>query len=162
MFCRFFILRPVLSIVISIIIVIAGGVAIWVAPISQYPDITPPSIKITATFPGANSETLANSVAAPLEDQISGVSNMIYMASSSANASNSVTITIYFDIGTDLNSVLSDVLNRINSAMPQMPLQVQQQGVIVRKSSPDLFLLINLYTDNGYPDKIFLSNYAYR
>ncbi|MCE2705560.1 MAG: efflux RND transporter permease subunit [Proteobacteria bacterium] len=161
MFCRFFILRPVLSIVISIIIVIAGSVAIWTAPISQYPDITPPSIKITATFPGANSETLASAVAAPLEDQISGVSNMIYMQSSSANASNSVTITVYFDIGTDLTGVLSDLLNRVNTAMPQMPLPVQQQGVIVRKASPDLFLLINLYTD-GYPDKIFLSNYAYR
>ncbi|MFN8770131.1 MAG: efflux RND transporter permease subunit [Neisseriaceae bacterium] len=162
MFCRFFILRPVLSIVISIIIVISGIVAIWASPISQYPDITPPSIKITATFPGANSETLASSVAAPLEDQISGVSNMIYMVSSSANASNSVTITVYFDIGTDLNGVLSDLLNRINTAMPQMPEQVRQQGVIVRKSSPDLFLVIDMYTDNGYPDKIFLSNYAYR
>lgn len=162
MFCRFFILRPVLSIVISIIIVISGIVAIWASPVSQYPDITPPSIKITATFPGANSETLASAVAAPLEDQISGVSNMIYMVSSSANASNSVTITVYFDIGTDLNGVLSDLLNRINSAMPQMPVQVQQQGVIVRKSSPDLFLVIDMYTDNGYPDKIFLSNYAYR
>ncbi len=161
MFCRFFILRPVLSIVISIIIVIAGAVAIWAAPISQYPDITPPRIVVNATFPGANSETLASSVAAPLEDQISGVSNMLYMVSSSANASNSVSITIYFDIGTDLNSVMSDVLNRINSALPQMPLSVQQQGVTVRKASPDMFLLINMYTD-GYPDKIFLSNYAYR
>ncbi len=162
MFCRFFILRPVLSIVISIIIVLAGLVAIWASPVSQYPDITPPSIKVTATFPGANSETLANSVAAPLEDQISGIANMIYMISASANASNSVTITVYFNIGTDLNGALSDLLNRINSAMPQMPSQVQQQGVIVRKSSPDLFLLVNMYADNGYPDKIFLSNYAYR
>ncbi len=161
MFCKFFILRPVLSIVISIIIVLAGLTAIFASPVSQYPDITPPSIKITAIFPGANSETLASAVAAPLEDQISGVSNMIYMQSSSANASNSVTITVYFQIGTDLNNVLSDLLNRVNSAMPQMPVAVQQQGVIVRKVSPDLFLLVNLYTD-GYPDKIFLSNYAYR
>lgn len=161
MFCRFFILRPVLSIVISIIIVIAGGVAIWAAPVSQYPDITPPSITVTATFPGANSEAIANTVAAPLEDQISGVAHMIYMQSSSANASNSVTITVYFDIGTDINSVLSDVLNRINTAMPQLPTQVQQQGVVVRKSSPDLFLIVSFYTD-GYPDLIFLSNYVYR
>ena len=161
MFCRFFILRPVLSIVISIIIVIAGAIAIWASPVSQYPDITPPSIKITATFPGANSETLANTVAAPLEDQISGVANMIYMQSSSANASNSVTLTVYFDIGTNLNSMLSDVLNRINTAMPQLPQQVQQQGIVVRKASPDLFLVVNFYTD-GYPDMIFLSNYVYR
>lgn len=161
MFCRFFILRPVLSIVISIIMVIAGGVAIWAAPVSQYPDITPPSIKITATFPGANSETIAASVAAPLEDQISGVANMIYMQSSSANASNSVTITIYFNIGTDLNEIQSDVLNRINTAMPMMPVQVQQQGVTVRKASPDMFLVINTYTD-GYPDIIYLSNYIWR
>ncbi|MFN7095682.1 MAG: efflux RND transporter permease subunit, partial [Burkholderiales bacterium] len=161
MFCRFFILRPVLSIVISLVILLAGGVAIWASPVAQYPDITPPSIKITATFPGANSETLANTVAAPLEDQLSGVANMIYMQSSSANASSSVTVTIYFQIGTDLNAMLSDVLNRINTAMPQMPVSVQQQGVIVRKSSPDLFLLVNMYTD-GYPELLYLSNYTYR
>jgi len=162
MFCRFFILRPVLSMVISIIIVLVGVVAILVSPVAQYPDITPPSIKVTATFPGANAETLANTVAAPLEDQMSGVSNMIYMQSSSANASNSVTLTIYFQIGTDLNAMLSDVLNRINTAMPQMPAQVQQQGVVVRKSSPDLFLIIGLYANNGYPDLLYLSNYVYR
>lgn len=161
MFCRFFILRPVLSIVISIIMVIAGATAIWAAPVAQYPDITPPRIIINATFPGANSQTLANTVAAPMEDQLSGVANMIYMQSSSANASNSVSIVIYFDIGTDLNAMLSDVLNRINTAMPQMPLEVQQQGVTVRKASPDLFLIINFYTD-GYPDHLYLSNYVYR
>jgi hydrophobe/amphiphile efflux-1 (HAE1) family protein len=161
MFCKFFILRPVLSIVISIIIVIAGLVAILASPISQYPDITPPSIRVTAVFPGANSETIASTVASPLEDQISGITNMIYMTSSSANASNSVTITVYFEIGTDLNSALSDLLNRVNSAMPRMPIPVQQQGITVRKASPDLFLLVNFYTD-GYPDKIFLSNYVYR
>lgn len=161
MFCRFFILRPVLSIVISLIMVIAGGLAIWAAPVSQYPDITPPSIKISATFPGATSETLAAAVAAPLEDQISGVADMIYMQSSSANASNQVSITVYFNIGTNINEIQSDLLNRINTAMPMMPLQVQQQGVTVRKSSPDLFLVVNFYTD-GYPDIIYLSNYVYR
>lgn len=161
MFCRFFILRPVLSITISLILLIAGSLAIWAAPVSQYPDITPPSIKISATFPGATSETLAAAVAAPLEDQISGVANMIYMQSSSANASNQVSITIYFNIGTNLNEIQSDVLNRINTAMPMMPLQVQQQGVTVRKASPDLFLVVNFYTD-GYPGIIYLSNYVYR
>ncbi|MCC2625386.1 MAG: hydrophobe/amphiphile efflux family transporter [Burkholderiales bacterium] len=161
MFCRFFILRPVLSIVISLIMVIAGGLAIWASPVSQYPDITPPSIRISATFPGATSATLAAAVAAPLEDQISGVANMIYMTSSSANASNQVSISIYFNIGTNLNEIQSDVLNRINTAMPMMPLQVQQQGVTVRKASPDLFLVVNFYTE-GYPDIIYLSNYVYR
>jgi len=141
--------------------VIAGGLAIWAAPVSQYPDITPPSIKISATFPGATSETLAAAVAAPLEDQISGVADMIYMQSSSANASNQVSITVYFNIGTNINEIQSDLLNRINTAMPMMPLQVQQQGVTVRKSSPDLFLVVNFYTD-GYPDIIYLSNYVYR
>lgn len=162
MFCKFFILRPVLSIVLSLVILLAGGIAIFVSPVSQYPDVTPPSIKITATFPGANSETLANTVAAPMEDQISGVSNMIYMVSSSANFSNTVTITLYFEIGTNLDSTLGDVLNRINTALRQMPLSVQQQGVVVRKSSPDLFLIADMYTDNDYPDDIYLSNYAYR
>ena len=144
MFCKFFILRPVLSIVFSLVILLAGGIAIFASPVAQYPDVTPPSIKITATFPGATAETLANTVAAPMEDQISGVSNMIYMVSSSANFSNSVTITLYFEIGTDLNSTLGDVLNRINTALRQMPVAVQQQGVVVRKSSPDLFLIVDI------------------
>lgn len=162
MFCRFFILRPALSIVISIVIIIAGIMAILSSPVAQYPDTVPPCINITASFPGANAEAIANAVAAPLEDQMAGVTKMIYMQSSSANGSSSVSLNVYFEVGTDLNSVLGDVLNRINTAMPQMPIQVQRQGVIVRKKSPDIFLVIPFFSDTGKPDQIFISNYVYR
>ena len=115
MFCRYFILRPVLSTVIALVILLAGIVAIYYSPIEQYPNIVPPSISVTATFPGANSDAIANAIAAPIEDQMSGVQGMLYMQSSSANGSNSYTLNIYFEIGTDLNSVEADVLNRINT-----------------------------------------------
>lgn len=162
MFCRYFILRPVLSTVIALMILLAGGVAIYYSPVEQYPDVVPPSISISASFPGANSEAIANAVAAPIEDQMSGVAHMLYMQSSSANGSNTYTLNIYFDIGTDLSSVEADVLNRINSALPQLPTQVQQQGVVVRLSSPDLFLIIPFYTEDGYPDATYVSNYVQR
>ncbi len=162
MFCRYFILRPVLSTVIALVILLAGTVAIYYSPIEQYPNIVPPSITVTATFPGASSNAIANAIAAPIEDQMSGVANMLYMQSSSANGSNTYTLNIYFETGTDLNSVEADVLNRINTAMPQLPEQVQQQGVTVRMASPDLFLVIPFYSEGGYPDTLFVSNYVQR
>lgn len=162
MFCRFFILRPVLSTVIALVILLAGTVAIYYSPIEQYPNIVPPSITVTATFPGANSDAIANAIAAPIEDQMSGVQDMLYMQSSSANGSNTYTLNIYFQIGTDLNSVEADVLNRINTAMPQLPEQVQQQGVTVRMASPDLFLVIPFYSEGGYPSDLYVSNYVQR
>ena len=162
MFCRFFILRPVLSMVISIVIVIAGLVAMATSPIEQYPNIVPPCLNISVTFPGANSETIANAVAAPIEDQMSGVPGMIYMQSSSANGSNSLSLNVYFQVGTDLKSIEADALNRINTAMPQLPVQVQNQGVTMRMKNPDLFLVIPFYSDNGNPDLLYISNYVQR
>ncbi len=162
MFCRYFILRPVLSTVIALVILLAGTVAIIYSPIEQYPNIVPPCLTVTATFPGANSEAIANAVAAPIEDQMSGVAGMIYMQSSSANGNNTYTLNIYFNVGTDLNTVEADVLNRINSAMPQLPTQVQQQGVVVRMTNPDLFLAIPFYSKTGYPDADYISNYVQR
>lgn len=162
MFCRFFILRPVLSMVISIVIVIAGLVAMATSPIEQYPNIVPPCLNISVSFPGANSETIANAVAAPIEDQMSGVPGMIYMQSSSANGSNSVSLNVYFQVGTDLKTVEADALNRINTAMPQLPTQVQAQGVTMRMKNPDLFLVIPFYSDTGNPDLLYISNYVQR
>lgn len=162
MFCRFFILRPVLSIVLSLIILLAGGVAIWASPIEQYPNIVPPCLSITASFPGANSEAIANAVAAPIEDQMSGIADMIYMQSTSANGSNTVTLNVYFNVGVNLQLVEADAINRINTAMPQLPAQVQQQGVVVRLKNPDLFLVIPFYSKTGYPDLLFISNYVQR
>jgi multidrug efflux pump subunit AcrB len=162
MFCRFFILRPALSMVISLVIMIAGLTAMWASPVEQYPNIVPPCLSITATFPGANSEGIASSVAAPLEDQLSGIADMIYMQSSSQNGSNSVTINIFFQVGTNLQLVEADAINRINTAMPQLPTQVQAQGVTVRLKNPDLFLSIPFYSENGYPDRQYISNYVQR
>nr|MBP9743190.1 efflux RND transporter permease subunit [Burkholderiales bacterium] len=162
MFCKFFILRPVLSIVISIVIVIAGLVSMSASSIEQYPNIVPPCLNISVSFPGADSETIANAVAAPIEDQMSGVPGMIYMQSSSANGSNSVSLNVYFAVGTDLKSVEADALNRINTALPQLPTQVQAQGVVMRMKNPDLFLVIPFYSEDGNPDLLYISNYVQR
>lgn len=162
MFCRFFILRPVLSIVISIIIAIAGLVSLSVSPIEQYPNIVPPCLNITVPFPGANSEAIANAVAAPIEDQMSGIPGMIYMQSSSQNGSNSLTLNVYFDVGTDLRTVEADALNRINTAVPQLPEQVKAQGVTMRMKNPDLFIVAPFYSDTGKPDLVYISNYVQR
>jgi multidrug efflux pump len=162
MFSRFFILRPVLSTVIALIILLAGITAMMTSPIEQYPNITPPCISVTAVFPGANSEAIANAVAAPIEDNMSGVEHMIYMQSSSANGNSTYTLNIYFDVGTDLNAVEADVLNRISTAMPVLPYQVQQQGITLRQINPDLFLVIPFYSDTGAPDELFISNYVQR
>jgi multidrug efflux pump len=126
MFCRFFILRPVLSMVISIIITIAGLISMAVSPIEQYPSIVPPCLNISVPFPGANAETIANAVAAPIEDQMSGVAGMIYMQSASQNGSNSLSLNVYFQTGTNLQLVEADALNRINTAMPQLPTLVSR------------------------------------
>lgn len=162
MFCRFFILRPVLSMVISIIIALAGLVSLSASPIEQYPNIVPPCLNITVPFPGANSETIANAVAAPIEDQMSGIPGMIYMQSSSQNGSNSLTLNVYFDVGTDLRTVEADALNRINTAVPQLPPQVQAQGVTMRMKNPDLFIVAPFYSDTGSPDLVYISNYVQR
>ena len=162
MFCRFFILRPVLSMVISIIITIAGLISMAVSPIEQYPSIVPPCLNISVPFPGANSETIANAVAAPIEDQMSGVAGMIYMQSASQNGSNSLSLNVYFQTGTNLQLVEADALNRIQTALPQLPTQVQAQGVTMRLQNPDLFIVTPFYSDTGKPDQLFISNYVQR
>lgn len=148
--------------VISIVIVIAGLVSMSASSIEQYPNIVPPCLNISVNFPGANAETIANAVAAPIEDQMSGVPGMIYMQSSSANGSSSLSLNVYFAVGTDLKSVEADALNRINTAMPQLPTQVQNQGVTMRMKNPDLFLVIPFYSETGNPDLLYISNYVQR
>ncbi|MEN9946332.1 MAG: hypothetical protein RLZZ293_718 [Pseudomonadota bacterium] len=162
MFCRFFILRPVLSVVLAIIITLAGLVSMAVSPIEQYPNIVPPCLNIVVPFPGANSETIANAVAAPIEDQMSGVAGMIYMQSASQNGNNALSLNVYFDVGTNLQAVEADALNRIQTAMPQLPPQVQAQGVTMRMQNPDLFMLTPFYSETGKPDLLYISNYVQR
>lgn len=159
MFSKFFIERPVFASVISIIIVIAGLVSMRVLPISQYPDIIPPDVQVQASYPGAAAEVIANTVAAPLEQQINGVPGMIYMKSSSAN-SGSMSLTVTFNIGTDPDQATIDVNNRVQSALARLPEEVRRQGVTVQKRSSSILEAIVMYSPNGRYDPVFVSNYA--
>ena len=162
MFSRYFILRPVLSTVVAIVFIIAGLVAMYASPVEQYPNIVPPTLTVTATFPGASSDAISNAVAAPIEFQMSGVAHMIYMQSSSSTGNSTYVLNIYFEVGTNLELVEADVLNRISTSMPQLPFQVQQQGIIVRMMNPDLFLIIPFYSKSGALDSNYISNYVVR
>ncbi len=156
---RFFINRPIFASVISIIIVIAGLVASQVLPIAQYPQIAPPTVLITATYPGASAETLAKTVAAPIEEQLNGVENMVYFTSS-ASANGSVTITATFEVGTNVDMASVNVNNRVKAAEPRLPEAVRRNGVIVQKRSNDILQVVALQSDQGRYNTLYLSNYA--
>lgn len=160
MFSRFFIERPIFSSVLSLLILLAGGVALFVLPIARYPEITPPTIQISAIYPGADAETAATAVAAPIEQQLSGVQNLIYFSSTSAN-NGSVSITATFEIGTDQELAAVDVQNRLSVAEPQLPSEVVRNGITVTKSSSNILAVATLRAEenSGYDD-IYLSNYA--
>ncbi|MDZ4820799.1 MAG: efflux RND transporter permease subunit, partial [Planctomycetota bacterium] len=159
MFARFFVDRPIFAWVISIVITMVGGVAAFVLPVAQYPDITPPTVTVAASYPGANAQVVADSVAAPIEQQISGVDNMLYMSSQCTN-DGAYTLTVTFDLGTDPNMNQVLVQNRVALAMPQLPQQVQIQGVTTKKRSPSILLAVNLISPDGRFDALYLSNYA--
>jgi multidrug efflux pump len=159
MFAKFFIEHPIFSWVISIVIVLLGLVSWATLPVAQYPDITPPSVQVTASYPGANAAVVADSVAAPIEQQVNGVEGMMYMSSQSTNDGN-YTLTVTFELGTDLNMAQVLVQNRVALAMAQLPEQVQAQGVYTNKQSPSILLAVNLYAENNEYDNLYLSNYA--
>jgi len=156
---KFFINRPIFASVISIIIVIAGLVALQVLPIAQYPQIAPPTVMITATYPGASAETLAKTVAAPIEEQLNGVENMVYFNSSAA-ANGTVTITATFEVGTNVDMAAVNVNNRVKAADARLPEAVRRNGVIVQKRSNDILQVIALKSEEGKYNTLFLSNYA--
>jgi HAE1 family hydrophobic/amphiphilic exporter-1 len=158
-FPHFFIDRPIFAAVLSILIVVFGVVAYPGLPVAQYPEIAPPTVVVTATYPGANAETLAETVAAPLEESINGVENMIYM-SSSATGDGSLAITVTFKAGTKVDQAQVLVQNRVSSAEPRLPDQVRQIGVTVLKNSPDLLLVAALTSPDGSLDQKYVSNYA--
>ena len=154
-----FIERPVLSTVVSIILLILGGLSIFTLPISLFPDIAPPSILVTATYPGANAEVVARSVATPLEEAINGVENMTYMTSNSSN-DGSMSLTVFFRQGTNADIAAVNVQNRVSKATSQIPAEVIQAGISTQKQQNSIIMFIGLYsTDTSY-DETFLQNYA--
>src|SRR6478736_857412 len=159
MFSHFFIERPIFAAVLSLLITLAGGVAVVNLPVAQYPAITPPSIMVSCNYPGANAHVVADSVAAPIEQQINGVEGMMYMVSQSNN-DGSYTLTVTFRPGVNLNFAQVLVQNRINLAMPLLPDVVKQAGVTTRKRNPDILLVIALLSPKGRYDQLYLSNYA--
>jgi len=158
-FSHFFIDRPIFSSVLSILLVVGGGVAMTSLPIAQFPDITPPTITVSATYPGASSEIVAQNVAAPLEQQINGADHMMYMSSSSSSTGNT-TITAYFEIGTDPALAQVDVQNRVNLALPLLPTDVTAQGVAVQKRSSAFMMVLAIYAPDSSFDAAYVANYA--
>jgi multidrug efflux pump len=156
---RFFIDRPIFAAVVSIVITLAGVLALYNLPVAQYPEISPPSVSISINYPGASAQVVADTVAAPIEQQVNGVEGMLYMSSQSGN-DGSYTLSVTFEIGTDLNTALVMVQNRVMLAMPQLPSEVQLQGITVRKKTPDILQVINFTSPNGRYDIIYLSNFA--
>ncbi len=156
---RFFIERPIFAAVLSIIVVLAGLVSLSILPISQYPEIAPPTVTVTATYPGASAETLAKTVAAPIEEQLSGVDNLLYYGSSSSSNGQS-TITATFEIGTNVDQAVFNVTNRVQLATPRLPDEVRRNGVVVAKRSSNFLLVIAINSPNGSHDSLFLSNYS--
>ncbi|HEY0490035.1 MAG TPA: efflux RND transporter permease subunit, partial [Telluria sp.] len=158
-FSRFFIDRPIFAAVLSIIIFVAGLLSIFNLPISEYPDVVPPSVVVRAQFPGANPKVIAETVAAPLEEQINGIENMLYMSSQSTS-DGALALTVTFKVGTDVEQAESQVQNRIQRALPRLPEEVRQIGVTAVKSSPNLTMVVHLVSPNGRYDDVYLRNYA--
>jgi len=158
-FSRFFIDRPIFAAVLSIMIFLAGVIAMFALPVSEYPEVVPPSIVVRATYPGANPRVLSEAVATPLEEQINGVENMLYM-SSQATTDGVLTLTVTFRIGTDVDLAQVQVQNRVSQALPRLPDEVRQLGVTTVKSSPDLTMVIHLVSPDKRYDMVYLRNYA--
>lgn len=159
MISRFFIDRPIFAAVISILLVLAGVVAMISLPIEQYPNITPPQIQVSTVYPGANAKTVSDTVAAPIENQVIGVENMIYMYSQSSATGNYV-LSVFFDIGTNADMAQVNVQNQMNLAMALLPEQVQKQGITIKKQSPSILMVVSVDCPDGRYDELFVNNYA--
>jgi multidrug efflux pump subunit AcrB len=158
-FSRFFIHRPIFASVLSIIITLAGGIAMWRLPVAQYPDIAPPTVEVSASYPGADARVVADTVAAPIEQQVNGVEGMLYMSSQCTN-DGTYALTITFRLGVDLNMAQVLVQNRVAMAQPILTELVNRKGVTVKKKSPNVLMIVNLFSPRGGRDDLYLSNYA--
>ena len=158
-FSQFFIQRPIFAAVLSLLILIAGGISLFQLPISEYPEVVPPTVVVRANFPGANPKVIGETVAAPLEQAITGVENMLYMSSQST-ADGKITLTITFALGTDLDNAQVQVQNRVTRTQPKLPEEVTRIGITVDKASPDLTMVVHLTSPDKRYDMLYLSNYA--
>ncbi|MFY8328268.1 efflux RND transporter permease subunit [Pseudoalteromonas sp. ZZD1] len=158
-FSHFFIQRPIFAAMLSLVILIAGAISLFQLPVSEYPEVVPPTVVVTANYPGANPTVIAQTVATPLEQEINGTENMLYMFSQ-ATSDGRMTLTVTFALGTDLDRAQVQVQNRVNSALPRLPEEVQRLGVVAEKSSPDLTMVVHLYSPEKTHDTAYLSNYA--
>src|SRR5712691_11026340 len=156
---HFFIDRPIFASVLSIVFLILGGVASFRLPVAQYPEIAPPIINVAGQYPGASAEVVASTVVAPIEEQINGVENMLYLSSNST-ADGRFSIAVTFDIGTNLDIAQVQVQNRVAIAQPRLPADVRAIGVTVTKSSPDLMMVVHLISPDKSRDSLYISNYA--
>lgn len=159
MFSQFFISRPKFAFVISIVISLAGLLALQVLPIAEFPKISPPVVEVSASYPGADAQVVQQTVAAPIEDEVNGVEGMLYMSSKSAN-DGSYVLTVTFEIGTDADLAQINVQNRVSRANPSLPADVVKQGVKVDKKSTEMVLVVNLFSPNETYDGLFLSNFT--
>ncbi|MCE9608165.1 MAG: efflux RND transporter permease subunit [Planctomycetia bacterium] len=159
MFSRFFIDRPIFAAVLSIVMTIAGGVAVLTLPVAQYPEIAPPTVQVSCTYPGASAVVVAETVAAPIEQQVNGVERMLYMSSQCTN-DGAYNLTVTFELGTNLDMAQVLVQNRVSMALPTLPDIVKQTGVTTKKKSPNIMLVVNLTSPDGRYDQLYLSNYA--
>jgi multidrug efflux pump len=158
-FSQFFVNRPIFAGVLSMIIFIAGALSLGQLPVSEYPEVVPPTVVVRAVYPGANPQVIAETVASPLEQAINGVEDMQYM-SSMATADGVMTLTVTFALGTDLDRAQVQVQNRVQQTLPKLPSEVQQLGVVTEKSSPDLTMVVHLVSPDQRYDMLYLSNYA--
>src|SRR5499426_4820597 len=158
-FSDFFIRRPIFAGVLSIIIFIVGLIAMGRLPISEYPEVVPPTIVVRATYPGANPKTIAETVASPLEQSVNGVEDSLYMFSQ-ATSDGVLTLTVTFKLGTDVDKAQVLVQNRVAQGLPKLPEEVRRLGVTTTKQSPDLTMVVHLFSPNGRYDEIYLRNYA--
>src|SRR5450631_4209838 len=151
--------RPILAMVLSIVLLIVGALAYTTLPVAEYPQVVPPTVVVTTQYPGASAQTVSDTVAAPIEQEINGVEDMLYLYSQ-ATSNGQLTITVTFKLGTDLDKAQVLVQNRVSIATPRLPAEVRTQGVTTLKSSPDLMMVVHMLSPDNRYDQLYISNYA--